>query len=198
MAQEQVEFWFDPGCPFTWRTSRWLLDVAGQRDLAVTWRPMSLAVLNADKDIPEEYRPIIQQSVRNLRVLAAAEEHGGQEALAALYTELGTRRHYGAGGWDDQTLREAVAAAGLPESLLAAADEEKYDDVVLASHDAGQQRAGTEVGSPIISVAGGRGFFGPVVVPPPTGEDAARLYDGVKLLAAVPGFSELKGARAPF
>lgn len=30
-----VEFWFDPGCPFTWRTSRWLLDVATRRGLDV-------------------------------------------------------------------------------------------------------------------------------------------------------------------
>jgi membrane-associated PAP2 superfamily phosphatase len=26
-----VEFWFDPGCRFTWRTSRWLVDVAHRR-----------------------------------------------------------------------------------------------------------------------------------------------------------------------
>jgi 2-hydroxychromene-2-carboxylate isomerase len=195
---EQVEFWFDPGCPFTWRTSRWLLDVAGQRDLAVTWRLMSLPLLNADKEIPEQYRAVVEQTVRMLRVLAAAEQSAGQEALARLYTELGTRRHDQQADWSDATLAQALTAAGLPDTLLSAADDAANDQPVHASHETGQQRAGTEVGSPVISIAGSRGFFGPVVVPVPTGEDAANLYDGVKLLSAVPAFSELKGARQPF
>ena len=41
-----VTFWFDPSCPYTWRTSRWLLAVTGARDLTIDWRLMSLAILN--------------------------------------------------------------------------------------------------------------------------------------------------------
>ncbi len=39
------------------------------------------------------------------------------------------------------------------------------------------------------------GFFGPVVSPAPTGEAAGRLWDGLLLLAAVPGFYEVKRTR---
>jgi 2-hydroxychromene-2-carboxylate isomerase len=195
---DQVEFWFDPGCPFTWRTSRWLLDVAGQRDLDITWRLMSLAVLNADKDVPEPYKSLMVQSARNLRVLAATGQAHGQEAIIRLYAELGTRRHDQQADWDDATTAEALAAAGLPGDLLSAADDQAYDQVVRDSHDAGQQRAGTEVGSPVIAVGAGRGFFGPVVVPVPTGQDAANLFEAVRLVSTVPAFSELKGSRQPF
>lgn len=193
-----VDFWFDPGCPFTWRTSRWLTDVAGRRPMSVTWRLLSLGILNAGKDIPERFRAGMHQGPRALRVLAAAEEVGGQEALRRLYTALGTRLHEQGAAYDDDLLRAAAAEAGLDPSLAAAADDQGYDDRVRASHDEAQRRVGTEVGSPVTAIGGGKAYFGPVVVPIPAGEEALRLFDALQLLAAVPAFSELKTARAPF
>jgi len=192
-----VEFWFDPGCPFTWRTSRWLTDVAARRPVSVTWRLMSLAVLNAGKEIPDQYRTAMERGARTLRVLAAAEEAGGQDALRRLYTALGTRRHEQGADYDDDVLRGAVAEVGLDPSLADAADDEHYDERVRASHDEAQRRVGTEVGSPVTAIAGGGAYFGPVVMPAPSGDDALRLFDALRLLASVPAFSELKTARAP-
>ena len=45
---DRLEFFFDPICPFCWVTSRWVVEVARQRPLEVTWRPVSLAVLNEE------------------------------------------------------------------------------------------------------------------------------------------------------
>jgi hypothetical protein len=53
---------------------------------------------------------------------------------------------------------------------------------------------GTEVGSPVTAFASGAAYFGPVVVPVPSGEEALRLFDALRLLASVPAFSELKTA----
>ena len=69
-----------------------------------------------------------------------------------------------------------------------------YDDALRASHQDGIERVGLEVGTPIISV-NGNSFFGPVVTPMPKGEAAARLWDGVVLVAATNGFYELKRTR---
>jgi len=32
-----VDFWFDPSCPYTWLTSRWVVEAATVRPLDVRW-----------------------------------------------------------------------------------------------------------------------------------------------------------------
>ena len=91
MPATPVEFFFDPNCPFTWRTSRWITEVAAAGAATVTWRLMSLGVLNEGKEIPEKYREGVRQGGRALRALAAAQAEGGSDAVARLYTALGTR-----------------------------------------------------------------------------------------------------------
>jgi 2-hydroxychromene-2-carboxylate isomerase len=189
-----VEFFFDPGCPFTWRTSRWLTAVADAGAADVTWRLMSLSVLNEGNEVPEQYREGMRQGARAVRALAAAQAHGGSAAVARLYTALGTRRHDDGAASDDAMIAAAVAEAGLPESVAAAVDDEALDAAVRAEHDAAQAAVGDPAGSPITALRG-RGFFGPVVVPAPTGDGALELFEAVRLLAGVPGFSELKTAR---
>ncbi|MEV6263598.1 disulfide bond formation protein DsbA [Streptomyces sp. NPDC051784] len=188
--------WFDPSCPFTWRTSRWLRAEAAVRDEKVTWRLMSLAVLNEGRDdVPSGYREGQLRAARLLRVLAASAEHGGNEAVDSLYTAHGTRVHERAEGWDDRTLRQALTEAGLSDGLAAAADDESWDEVVRASHAEGQARVGQESGTPVVAFGDAPGFFGPILTAVPAGEEAARLYDSVAALATVTAFSELKRAR---
>jgi 2-hydroxychromene-2-carboxylate isomerase len=189
-----VDFFFDPGCPFTWATSRWITEVAGSGAAVVTWRLMSLGVLNEGKEIPEQYRAGMAQGARALRALAAAGETGGNDAVAALYTALGTRRFGGGAEYSDEVIAEAVAEAGLPASVAAAVDDEDRDKVVRASHEESQAAVGQESGSPIVRL-GTVAWFGPVVAPAPTGGEALRLFDAVRTLATVPSFSELKTSR---
>jgi 2-hydroxychromene-2-carboxylate isomerase len=193
---DSIEFWFDPSCPFTWQTSVWLRDVAGRQGLAVRWRLMSLAVLNEGRSLPAERLELLRQAGLALRVLAAADEYGGSEAVGDLYRELGRARHEYNTPYGPELFRPAVAQAGLPDHVAAAAGEERFDAAVRASHAAAQRRIGSEAGSPILAIAGGRGFFGPVVVPPPIGEEADTLFEAVRLLNSVQSFSELKTARA--
>jgi 2-hydroxychromene-2-carboxylate isomerase len=195
---DDVTFFFDPTCPFTWRTSRWLRSVTQPRGHTIGWRLMSLTMLNEGKDLPEQWRERLAFSIRPVRVLfATLDEHGGA-ALDRLYTEFGTRLHYEHADLDNALISTALAAADLPAELTAAADDESLDDAIRASHEEGQARVGQESGSPILAIGDGPGFFGPVVVPPPEGEAAEKLYDAVRLLSAVPEFSELKRARASF
>jgi 2-hydroxychromene-2-carboxylate isomerase len=189
-----VDFFFDPGCPFTWATSRWITEVAGTGAASVSWRLMSLGILNEGKEIPEQYREFMAQSARALRALAAAGAHGGNDAVAALYTALGTRRHVNGDQYTDEVIAAAVAEAGLPASVAAAVDDEDLDKVVRAGHEESQAAVGQESGSPVVRV-GEVAWFGPVVAPAPTGDEALRLFDAVKTLATVPSFSELKTSR---
>jgi 2-hydroxychromene-2-carboxylate isomerase len=193
-----ITFYFDPACPFTWRTSRWVRDVAARRGETVRWRFLSLAVLNEGKELPEQFRDAMAWSRNAHRVLAAADQQHGQDAVDRLYSALGRRVHYEGAGRDATTLADAIAEAGLPADLLTATDDAGLDKAVRASHDEAQARVGTETGSPVTAIDDGPGFFGPVVSPVPAGDDADRLFEALRLLSTVAQFSELKRARTPF
>jgi 2-hydroxychromene-2-carboxylate isomerase len=198
MAEQEpteVDFWFDPLCPWAWITSRWILEVEQVRPVATRWHVMSLAVLNeAKEDIPDRYREAMKKAWGPVRVCMAAEQRFGPEVLLPLYTALGTRFHDEKQERDRATVEAALADAGLPADLADAMDTEEYDEALRASHKDGMDRVGYEVGTPVISV-NGYSLFGPVVSPIPRGEDAARLWDGVLLVASTDGFFELKRSR---
>src|SRR5262249_40633680 len=157
----------------------------------IGWRLMSLKMLNEGKDLPEQWRDRLAFSIRPIRVLFMTLDKHGTDALDRLYTEFGTRMHYEHADVDDALIATALEAAGRPAGLAAAADDGGLDEAIRASHEEGQARVGQESGSPVIAIGDGPGFFGPVVVPPPEGEAAEKLYDAVRLLSAVPEFSEL-------
>lgn len=192
---QAVDFWFDPVCPYTWITSRWMVEVSKVRPVAIRWRVMSLSVLNEHRDDnPEgEWGDYMWAPVR---VCAAVEQRYGQRALGDLFTALGTRFHL-RNDWGG--LAAALGDAGLPPELVDAAGSTAYDAAIRTSHAQAVALAGDDVGTPVVAVAGpdGKrvGFFGPVVSPAPTGETAGRLWDGFLLLAQVPGCFELKRTR---
>lgn len=194
-APVEVDVWFDPSCPWTWSTTRWLVDaVAPQRPLALRWHLMSLAVLNQDNEIPAEYARYVEAGRRLLRVFAAAQQRHGDDALGRLYTAVGSRLHRDDRPADAATVSEALAEAGLDADLVGALDDAGFDDVVLASHEQSQAAVGEAAGSPVLSF-GGRGFFGPVLTPIPQGQEALDLFEGLRLIAGTASFSELKRAR---
>jgi 2-hydroxychromene-2-carboxylate isomerase len=191
----QLDFWFDPLCPWAWISSRWVLEVEKVRPVTARWHVMSLAILNSGKeDLPEQYRELLQQAWGPVRVCIAAEQKFGPEVLLPLYTALGNRFHQEKAERNRATIEAALAEAGLPAELADAMDSTEYDEALHASHQDGMDRVGYEVGTPVISVDG-VSFFGPVVSPIPRGPAAARLWDGVLLVAGTDGFFELKRSR---
>ncbi|WP_460944846.1 mycothiol-dependent nitroreductase Rv2466c family protein [Okibacterium endophyticum] len=189
-----VDFWFDPSCPWAWMTSRWLDEVARQRPIDVTWHVMSLAVLNEDKEVSEDYRAFFPRALRYTRLVTAVAERSGREHVKPLYDALGTRIHPGGSKDADAVIAESLAELGLPADLAAFADSDEYDAQMRASHFDGIERVGQDVGTPVIAV-NGVAFFGPVLSPAPKGEEAVALWDGVVAVAAYPGFFELKRSR---
>jgi 2-hydroxychromene-2-carboxylate isomerase len=193
--RETAEFWFDPLCPWAWITSRWMLEVAQVRAVDTRWRVMSLAYLNSGRDdVPESYRERLREAWGPVRVCTAAAETQGEAVLGPLYTAMGTRFHNEKLPRDRATIIAALAEVDLPASLADAADSTDFDAALKASHHAGIDQVGMEVGTPVISI-NGNAFFGPVVTPIPRGEAAGKLWDGVLLVTGADGFFELKRTR---
>ena len=190
-----ADLWVDPLCPWAWMTSRWLVEVEKLRPIDVRFHVMSLSVLNSGRDdLPEQYRELLGRGWGPVRVLIAAKEQHGAEYVRPLYEALGTRRHVGKEEFSRETIEAALAEVGLPTSLADAADTDAYDEALKESHHAGMDQVGMDVGTPVISTEG-VAFFGPVVSPAPKGEAAAKLWDGVLLVAGTDGFFELKRTR---
>jgi hypothetical protein len=145
------------------------------------------------RDLPQSYAELMDRSWGPVRVCIAAQEV--TDDLLPLYTALCTRIHHAKFALDDPSLlTAALNEAGLPPALADAANDAGYDAALRLSHARGMESVGTDVGTPVIHVDGAA-FFGPVLSRAPRGEEAGRVWDGARLLAAYPHFFELKRTR---
>jgi 2-hydroxychromene-2-carboxylate isomerase len=206
VSDADINFYFDPLCPFAWMTSKWVRQVIMQRDYTVDWRFISLRMLNADVDydshFPAGYEAGHAAGLRLLRVAARTRAEHGRRAVGPLYEAIGTQAFDSAAAAalrpEERGSREFVEPlleqAGLPARLADALDDASWDGELRAETDEALALTGKDVGTPIIHFGppGGTAFFGPVISRLPSGEEAIRLWDHVVGLASFPGFAELK------
>ncbi len=186
-----IDLYLDPVCPFSWVTSRWLLDAAHTTRKPVTLRQMSLAVLNEGKDLEGKQKRMMERSRRLGRLFAAVAGKHGPDAFARLYDSLGTQIHVREDEITTDEVKELLAKCGLEESLCEALDDSTFDEEVKRNHQASQDALGGSAGSPIIAVDG-RGFHGPVLTRIPSHEDGVRLLDAILIAAKTPEFATLQ------
>jgi 2-hydroxychromene-2-carboxylate isomerase len=190
--KQPVDFYFDPSCPWAWRTALWIQEVEKVRPIEVTWKFLSLAKINDEGDYARDSHVA---SHATFPLLARAREQFGNEAVRRLYVALGKARHERKEDLADPgVIESALKEAGLDPSWRTDPIEAGVEDRILAEHQEGIERHGA-FGVPTISVAGKRGFFGPVITSVPSGEDAGELWDHVAWLAARDDFFEYKRSR---
>jgi hypothetical protein len=205
-----LDFFFDPGCPFAWQTSVWIRRVVELRGIKVGWRFISLKHINDANEVPAAMRDAQMIGLRFHRICAAARERLGNDAVGALYKAFGERMWYtdseqeAMARFADAAKRidpaEILDSLQLPADLREAADDDSWDAVIFAESDEAFRRTGPDVGTPIISYdpPHGNALFGPVISSVPE-DDATVLamYDALRTFVDYPGFSELKrSARA--
>ncbi|EUA33455.1 hypothetical protein I553_7866 [Mycobacterium xenopi 4042] len=189
-AVTSIDLYVDPVCPFSWVTSRWLLDAAAATGRSVALRQMSLAVLNDGRDVEPAQRAKLEWSRRVGRVLAAATDEGGPGIRRSLRV-AGRRGVQRGRDVADSSVKEALAATSCSPALVDALDDPAWDDIVRAAHQRSQDALGGSGGSPIIAVDG-RGFFGPVLTALPTRDAGIALLDAVLTAVSTPAFAVLQ------
>jgi hypothetical protein len=192
--QQKADFWFDPACPFAWATSRWIVEVEGVRPIQTEWHVMSLSVLNEGRELEHDYQRAMDENWGPVRVIIAASELHGPEYIKPLYDAMGTLIHQEKVADRAEVIRRALEQTGLPAELAAHADSDDFDRQLRASHRAGIDLVGQDVGTPIVAI-NGTAFFGPVITRVPRGEAAGKLWDAAVGLAEFPHFFELKRTR---
>ncbi len=175
-----------------------MIDVGQQKQIQVNWKFFSLKIINKDREVPQDYKILHAIGLKALRVAAAVRREFGNDGVGEIYTAMGAIYHHDAGDIDEPSaLEKILQACGLPAGLAPAAEDETLDKDIQADMDQAIAKAGTDVGVPQIVLDGGKGpgFFGPVMSPAPTGEDAVKFWDAIIAAGSIPGFFELKRTR---
>jgi hypothetical protein len=199
-----VNFYFDPVCPFAWMTSKWLRMVTAQRNYTVEWKLISMRLINAEIDYDTHFPPGYEDGhtagLRLLRVATRTRAEHGPDAVGQLYQAMGSHI-FDANNEGDRVDRGSVgfvepilAEVGMPAQLADALDDTSLDAILRAETDETLALTGKDVGTPIIHFQPPTGvaYFGPVISRLPNPDNAARLWDHVVGLADFPGFAELK------
>ena len=199
-----LDFFFDPVCPFAWITSRWVTEVQQQRDDDVRWRFIALKVLNEVRTsswYTPEYRAGHMAGFQCLRVADQVRLTADNAAVGRLYTALGTAFHPGGRRPEFETdpigfMKVALADADIDPALAEHVDDDSHDAYLRAETELALERTGKDVGTPIITFNPDSdtpsSFFGPVISKTPRGADALKLWDAIEVIATSSSMSELK------
>jgi 2-hydroxychromene-2-carboxylate isomerase len=186
-----VDFYLDTACPWSWRTSVWMREVAKTRPVDVHWKFFSLEEINKSAGPPRDSHAA---SRRTFRTMVLARRRQGDAAVDRLYEAFGSLRHDQRQNLDEATVRLGVEQAGFSASLLEEAlADPSTETEYLSEHRAIAEQGCFGVASLVID--GGPPVFGPVITTVPKGEEAGELWDHVKALSAKGYFFELKRTR---
>lgn len=205
-----LEFFFDPICPWAWVTSRWVAEVQQLRDYDVQWRFISLKMINearTDGNYGAKSSEGHMAGLYSHRVCDEVRIQHGNVAVGAVYAALGDAMHTNPREPkinDDPAafMTEILKAADLPTDYASHVHDESHDAYIREDTELALSRTGRDVGTPIVTFHPGRAdegsFFGPVISTVARGQDALKLWDAIELIATQTGMSELKRSnRAP-
>ena len=193
-----LAFHFDVICPWAYQTSLWMREVRDRLGIEVDWRFFSLEEVNRvdGKKHPWEREWSYGWSIG---ALLKREDPALNDAW---YLRSGTALHVeGRQPHRPEVARDLLAEMGLDPGIVddALADETTHDDV-RRDHEAVLALGGW--GVPTLVFPGSatdeaRKLFGPVLIEPPTGGAADRLWELVVGWLEFPHLFELQRPKTP-
>jgi 2-hydroxychromene-2-carboxylate isomerase len=188
----EIDFYFDPICPWAFQTSLWIREVARQTGLSVQWKFFSLEEINRTEGKKHPWEREIAYGWTPMRI-AAHLRRRSNVLCGEWYLRCATALHLeGRRPYERDVAVQLLADIGESPRAWdeALADPTTHDDV-KRDHD----HAATHLaafGVPVLDGLGGRAVFGPVVVPAPVGEEALQLWNLTLEYSRFPGLYEIK------
>jgi 2-hydroxychromene-2-carboxylate isomerase len=188
----EVDFHFDPMCPFAYQTSVWIRDVRDQLGVTVNWRFFSLEEVNRFEGKKHPWERPWSYGWSLMRI-GAWLRRSDMALLDNWYARIGEALHMrGEKPHDPAVARQMLED---PAVLDLAINDPTTHDEVLADHQRVTEAGG--YGVPTLIFPDGQTLFGPVLVDPPTGPSALRLWDVVTGMASMPHVYELQRPKTP-
>ncbi len=197
-APTRVDFHFDVMCPFAYQTAKWIREVRRLNGIEIDWKFFSLEEINRveGKKHPWEREWSYGWSMMRIGALLRRSsmddlDRWYERAARALHEE-GHRPH------DPEVARHLLDEIGLDPGVVdrAIADQTTHDEV-RADHDRVTAAGGYGVPTlffPEFIAPNGQPecLFGPVVMDPPTGAAALRLWEATTAWLEFPYLFELQ------
>jgi protein-disulfide isomerase-like protein with CxxC motif len=192
-----LDFYFDPACGWAWRTSLWIRDVASRRPITITWKPVSLGVINAPADWRVGTSANQVRGGKMVRTLIRAQQVAGNEGVNRLFISYGNAMH---GRGDDlneaDVQQRCLDEAGLPADLFDAAQADAATEAEMIERTRTAMDELHLFGVPTLVLKDSKiAVFGPVIHPVPTGDEALELWDVTLYSLKQPSLYELKRTR---
>jgi 2-hydroxychromene-2-carboxylate isomerase len=197
LMNRKIEFFFDPMCPWAYICSRWIKEVQKEIPLDVRWRFLSLSYLNKDNELDARHKEMHRTGARLLRMASYIENSLGQGALDQWYTLVAKEIHVNSNiSKIEELLPQILKKMGVddPQDYMASLADETIDSRLIKDTEDALERAGKDLGTPIITFEppSGYSFFGPVLSKIPRGREAVQLFEHVYAIGTFEGFNELK------
>jgi 2-hydroxychromene-2-carboxylate isomerase len=186
-----VDFHLDMMCPYAYQTSVWIREVRARTGLAINWRFFSLEEINRAEGKKHPWEREWSYGWSLLRIGALLRRQR-MDLLDAWYAVVGEALHVRG----EKPHRREVAAALLatigqdPGLVDAAIADPTTGEEVLADHR--RVTAAGGFGVPTLFFPDGQCLFGPVLIDPPMGEEAERLWAAVLAWTEFPHLYELQ------
>ncbi len=191
-----IDFHFDVMCPYAYQTSRWIREVRDSTGLTVNWRFFSLEEINRVEGKKHPWEREWSYGWSMMRVGALLRRRSMAD-LDAWYERAGRALHVdGMKPHKKEVARELLGELGLdPDLVDQAIADPSTNDEVMADHQRVVDAGG--YGVPTLFFADGQCLFGPVLIDPPSGEAALRLWDAVAAWTEFPQLYELQRPKTP-
>ena len=186
----EVDFHFDVMCPWAYQTSKWIRNVRTQNGLIINWKFFSLEEVNLREGKKHPWERDWSYGWSMMRIGAILRRQS-MDNLDKWYERSGRALHEeGKRPHDPDVARHLLEEIGIDpnivdESLLDESTHEEIKDDHQRVIDAGGY------GVPTLFF-GDHPLYGPVLIDPPEGEKAMRLWDTVVSWLEFPDLYEMQ------